>query len=151
MEGILMIPANLLMYDLDSNHWPCRPFDVRVERLYIKDFSDAAGHYGQSFDLAKLGMKSTGDGPWVSSPVGEEIPDPLPGSAFTDGCGSCFAGGAACFFRVFLAPEASEASALGAADSALFLMMTSDKVFEHEREGRDYDVLGEDDSCFQGA
>jgi len=73
----------------------------------------------------------------VSSLVGEEIPDPLPGSAFRDGCGSSFTGGAACFFHVFLAPEASGASTLGAADSALFLM-TSDKVFEHEKRGEGF-------------
>jgi len=73
----------------------------------------------------------------VSSPVGEEIPDPLPGSAFRDGCGSFLTGGAACFFRVFLAPEASGALALSVVDPALFLM-TLDKVSEHERRGEGF-------------
>jgi hypothetical protein len=41
------------------------------------------------------------------------------------------------FFRVFLAPEASGASTLGAADPALFLM-TSNKVSEHERRGEGF-------------
>jgi hypothetical protein len=73
----------------------------------------------------------------VSSPVGEEILDPLPGNAFKDGCGGSLTGGAAWFFRVFLAPEASRASTLGAADPTLFLM-TSDKVSEHERRGEGF-------------
>jgi hypothetical protein len=46
-------------------------------------------------------------------------------------------GGAACFFHVFIAHEASGASTLGAPDSALFLM-TSDKVSEHERRGEGF-------------
>jgi hypothetical protein len=73
----------------------------------------------------------------VSSFEGEEISDPLLGSAFRDGGGSSLTGGAACFFRVFLVPEAFGASALGAADPTLFLM-TSNKVSEHERRGEGF-------------
>ncbi len=73
----------------------------------------------------------------MSSPEGEESPDPLPGSAFRDGIGGSLTGGAACFFRDSFVPKASVASALRIAGPGPFLM-SSDKIYEHERRGEGF-------------